>query len=113
MSRDFLETVSVTPAFQPPKQSPAAGAEIIGYLDKLRLRVLRKWRAPIEGRLTVTLEFQIAADGCLTYATLAEGTDRAVGAGVLEALVRAAPFDPPPSGLVAEILLATFDARTY
>ena len=112
ISHDVLVPVSLTPALRPPAQSPAVVAEIGSYLRKVKSQVLRKWRAPIEGRLTATLEFQIAADGCVSCATLAKGTDPAAGADALEALVRAARFHPPPRGVVSEILLASFAAWT-
>ena len=104
--------VTVTPAFRPPARPPAEVAELEGYLRTVRRKVLPKWWGPVDGRKGVDLEFQIAADGCVSYAKLLSKSDRAVGAGVLKSLIRAAPFDPPPRGLESEILIATFTARS-
>ncbi len=95
----------------PPASPSPAPAELEGYLRTVKREVLPKWWGPADGRKGVDLEFQIAADGCVSYAKLLSKSDRVVGAGVLKALIRSAPFDPPPRGLVSEILVATFTAR--
>lgn len=102
--------VPLQTSLQPASPSPAP-TELEAYLRTVKKQVLPKWRSPVDGRQSVELEFQIAADGCVSYAKPLSKSDRAVGPGVLKALIRAAPFDPPPPGFESEILVATFTAR--
>ncbi|MBM4383698.1 MAG: TonB C-terminal domain-containing protein [Deltaproteobacteria bacterium] len=85
--------------------------EAEAYLRAGRARVLRHWTGPTSVSATVEMEFQVAANGCVTYARVLSSTSDAAARSTLRAVTSATPLAPPPDRVVGEVLFATFSAR--
>lgn len=102
---------------QPPVVAPVKVPDLSAYMAKVQRKITKKWHPPLSDYSTkVVVNYIIKKNGDLGkyYVTESSGNSR-MDVSAMEALKKAAPFDPLPSGYNEDTLEVkfTFDYNVY
>jgi len=90
--------------------------EVLGYLDRIRLRTIDLWAlSPGTKNGTVKLRFRVDVAGSASAVEFIHAEDNAQGASAVDAMRAASPFPPMPNKvrcLAGVSIIATFKVTT-
>lgn len=102
---------------QPPVVAPVKVPDLSAYMAKVQRRITRKWRPPLSDYSTkVVVNYIIKKNGDLGKYSITESSGNSrMDVSATEALQKAAPFPPLPSGYNDDTLEVkfTFDYNVY
>lgn len=102
---------------QPPVVAPVKVPDLSAYMAKVQRRITRKWRPPLSDYSTkVVVNYIIKKNGDLGKYSITESSGNSrMDVSATEALQKAAPFPPLPSGYNEDTLEVkfTFDYNVY
>ena len=102
---------------QPPVVAPVKVPDLSAYMAKVQRRITRKWRPPLSDYSTkVVVNYIIKKNGDLGKYSITESSGNSrMDVSATEALKKAAPFPPLPSGYNEDTLEVkfTFDYNVY
>lgn len=102
---------------QPPVVAPVKVPDLSAYMAKVQRRITRKWRPPLSDYSTkVVVNYIIKKNGDLGKYSVTESSGNSrMDVSATEALKKAAPFPPLPSGYNEDTLEVkfTFDYNVY
>ena len=110
-------TVYTQPQPQPPVVAPVKVPDLSAYMAKVQRKITRKWRPPLSDYSTkVVVNYIIKKNGDLGKYSVTESSGNSrMDVSATEALKKAAPFPPLPSGYNEDTLEVkfTFDYNVY
>lgn len=110
-------TVYTQPQPQPPVVAPVKVPDLSAYMAKVQRKITRKWRPPLSDYSTkVVVNYIIKKNGDLGKYSITESSGNSrMDVSATEALKKAAPFPPLPSGYNEDTLEVkfTFDYNVY